>query len=1153
MVNPDSDSVGRIDAATHTLVGEYRVGDYPRTISVAGGAIYVANQGSQDLTPKPDPETVMKLDPASGAVLSKLTTPFGCAPYGVLFNEAGPNGPVVYVSCERRQSVLVLDAALSEIVATIPLDWPDPRSMALTEDKKRLYVAHFLTRLPGADAHVTEIDTETNEISRVIAIPPDMTTCETINSGKGVYNVIAGLNIVPSTAPANVRGQLWVGAVLQNNLTKGLFRNDPRFGGRPDPMLCSGGVNHDTRCLRDGDCPGGTCTATFQAIARNLYKPSFHDITRSGIAKIDLGTGQQVGKIDIDEANQPTDIVFSPDGVTAYVVDQFFNSYHVLNTARGQDGNMTTAFAAGSRFGPGGAQPDQPCRGGAFLTASEAPFILPPQGQIVPIGVDPQLVGGGVINTGLEYTVATGRMRPVPDAIGTVPHGVAISPDGSKVFVANFLSRNVSVVKADQLFCPNGAACQTSASCAGCAPRLHAVVPSIDAPDPLPAPLLDGKILFHTAARDSSVPNGIGLGQAAPRYNRDDPDVLEPVGHVTSTSHDASYVACASCHPDGGFDGRSWDFSQFGASVRNTMELRGRASFAPGMCSDPPGQSCTTDSQCANHGVGTCSNDPSVVCELDIQCGSCSASSPTPGITCRADRDCGGTCSNDATVACQRDGDCGGFCRENGTTPCTRDNQCRFGCSIANTCNFNLCETKTCNVAKCRPGSPADIPGNVTNPQSFFNPMLTAHWNADRDEVEDFEFTFRSLMGAGDCDGVEDLPEKCIGALVMRSNVAKPQEAHPDLGPGNRGLSPRLDHVADYLYSLTTFVRNPNLENGPSADAVEGGVIFAASGVRCLECHNGPSPTNQHFSDKKAIASHPPGLPGGPDVNNPFLRHNVGTFNAFDQTDPFQVASEFGIFQNSVAPIPATRGPLLDYVTPTIVDAWNTGPYNHDGAFDTLLHGILPCSTQLDDCTTAYAGKNLDNLHGTTTNLTPQQLRKLAAFLNAPHNPGPGTARLAADLRLDSVAVKFGRLDVATDDKLELKVSFRLPPGSRFDVAGGFLSEAFKLTLADVDEPLFERTIPAGTIRAVGGGGAFTFSDQSMRVAQGIKKVTLKHLGKGVWQLKIKGRALDLGTLDKNFIQVAIEIGDDAFVRSRAFQTPRGARTFAKIVERRPL
>jgi DNA-binding beta-propeller fold protein YncE len=1154
VANPDSDSVGKIVTGSNTLAAEYPVGDHPRTVAIGGGSVYVANQGSQDLTPKPLADTVMQLDQGSGAVQATHQLPFGCAPYGVIFNEAGVGGAEVYVTCERSQEVIVLDAGLATVRATVPLAWPDPRGMALSADRSRLYVLHFLTRSPNNDAHVTEINTSVSppQIVRVLAVPPDETTCETINSGKGVLNVLSAIHLTPPGAPPPLANQLWIGGVMQNNLTKGLFLNDERFGGRADPLLCEGGSNAGRRCKTDDDCDSGACRAGFAAISRNLYKASFHDITRFAISKIDLTTGAVVGKIDIDEANQGTDLVFSPDGVAAFVVDQFFNSLHIFNSHRGQNGDPTTLFAGPSRFGPGGTNPTLDCTGGSFLTDSEVPFIQPPQVQLVPIAADPRMLDGSTALTGNEYDVTTGQMRAVPDAVGTTPHGIAIHPDGTRVYVANFLSRNVSVVKTDGYFCPNGNACQSRLDCNGCAPRVIAMVPSIADPDPLPPQLLDGKILFHTAARDASVPNGIGLGAAAPRFNFDDPDVLEPVGAVVSVSHDASYVACISCHPEGGMDGRSWDFSQFGASIRNTMDLRGRSSMAPGVCTNPVGVPCTTDSQCANNGVGTCSNDPSVVCELDIQCGMCAANSPTPGITCIADKQCGGVCSNDSLITCTTAGDCGGVCREDGVTPCGTDEDCAFGCQITNTCTFFSCETTSCSAAKCLPASAATVPNNVGPGSNFLNPMVTVHWNGDRDEVEDFEFTYRSLMGAGDCDGVEDLADKCIGALVMRSNVAKPQEVSPDLGPSNRGLSPRLDHMADYVYSLTSFVRNPNLAGGPSAAAAEGGAIFFSSVSRCAECHNGPAPTNQHFSDKRPDPTYPSGVQGRPESPNPYIRHNVATFNAFDLTDPLEVATAIGQFQNGVLPIPGSRGELLDYVTPTLVDVWNTAPYNHDGSFASLLHGIFPCDTAVDPCDGPDTGKNLNDQHGTTSNLTPQQLRHLDAFLRAPHNATPGAVRAAAPFsRLVGVTVRFGPSTTSADDRLRIRARFRVPVGADFDLAD-LPGQALTLTLSDVDPALLERTVPPGRFTVNARGTVARFRDPSGAIAPGITGVTVKLRDAGTreYDLQVQGKNIDLSLLDKNHIAIALETDDAAFVKTRTFKQSSAKRTIIKVAER---
>ena len=216
-------------------------------------------------------------------------------------------------------------------------------------------------------------------------------------------------------------------------------------------------------------------------------------------------------------------------------------------------------------------------------------------------------------------------MLAVPDAIGTAPIAVRLSPDGQTVYVANYLARNVVAGRGRRAARPErhagepalrGAADSSRAAtnndcpagdrllqpsrrprlhdrrrlrrvaalhprrrtaCRSCSGRPVSTLSGGIAADPLAAALLDGKILFNTAARDASVPNDVGLGAAAPLFNNAALTAKVP-GSVVSTAHDASYVTCSTCHADfGGQDGRTWDFSQFGASLRNTMDLRGRA------------------------------------------------------------------------------------------------------------------------------------------------------------------------------------------------------------------------------------------------------------------------------------------------------------------------------------------------------------------------------------------------------------------------------------------------------------------------------------------------------------------------------------------------------------------------------------------------
>ena len=53
------------------------------------------------------------------------------------------------------------------------------------------------------------------------------------------------------------------------------------------------------------------------------------------------------------------------------------------------------------------------------------------------------------------------------------------------------------------------------------------------------------------------------------------------------------YMSCATCHNDGGSDGRVWDLTGFGEGLRNTISLRGRAGRARASCTG-----ATTSTRC---------------------------------------------------------------------------------------------------------------------------------------------------------------------------------------------------------------------------------------------------------------------------------------------------------------------------------------------------------------------------------------------------------------------------------------------------------------------------------------------------------------------------------------------------------------------------
>ena len=144
------------------------------------------------------------------------------------------------------------------------------------------------------------------------------------------------------------------------------------------------------------------------------------------------------------------------------------------------------------------------------------------------------------LETSREVAVvdAHGKFEIFRISVGRAPQGLVVSPDGSKLYVNNFMDRSVSVFDLGNLV-NNG---QWNA------PALGTLSPV--GTEKLSAQVLNGKQLFYDA-RDT-------------RLARD------------------RYLSCATCHNDGGHDGRVWDLSGFGEGLRNTINLRGRAGMGQG-------------------------------------------------------------------------------------------------------------------------------------------------------------------------------------------------------------------------------------------------------------------------------------------------------------------------------------------------------------------------------------------------------------------------------------------------------------------------------------------------------------------------------------------------------------------------------------------
>jgi YVTN family beta-propeller protein len=164
------------------------------------------------------------------------------------------------------------------------------------------------------------------------------------------------------------------------------------------------------------------------------------------------------------------------------------------------------------------------------------------------------------------------------------------------------------------------------------------------------------------------------------------------------------------------------------------------------------------------------------------------------------------------------------------------------------------------------------------------------HYSADRDEVQDFEYTIRSplMQGSGLLPG-KIKPKVAFGKVELEETTA--------------GRSKDLDALAIYTNSFE-FPLSPHVPapGKLSVEAERGKAIFFRNDVGCATCHSGP-----YYTDSS--------------LQKPYKLHDVGT-GADDATEKMGTA----------------------YDTPTLLGIYRTAPFLHDGKAKTLRDVLTTCN-----------------------------------------------------------------------------------------------------------------------------------------------------------------------------------------------------------------
>jgi YVTN family beta-propeller protein len=183
------------------------------------------------------------------------------------------------------------------------------------------------------------------------------------------------------------------------------------------------------------------------------------------------------------------------------------------------------------------------------------------------------------------------------------------------------------------------------------------------------------------------------------------------------------------------------------------------------------------------------------------------------------------------------------------------------------------------------------------------------HWSADRDEVQDFEYTIRSKLMQG---------------RGLYNGPLKGKELNDELAGKSKDLDALAVYCNSFDFRLSPHVPAPGKLSEP---AERGKKLFFSETVGCAKCHSGP-----YYTDSS--------------LKKPFNLHDVGT----GKDDPSEKI-----------------GPKYD--TPTLLGVYRTAPYLHHGKAKTLLDVLTTC--------------NKDDKHGKTSHLKKDELDDLVAFLKS--------------------------------------------------------------------------------------------------------------------------------------------------------------------------
>lgn len=284
VVNPDNDSVTRIDADTRTVIGEHDLNAMlgipgsidPRSVAIdAGGHAWITCR---------DADRVLVLSEA-GALVQSISLPYASAPMGVAIT---PDGATAFITLEGRGQLVRFNTATRAQTGSLA-SLTMPRAVAITADGARVLVTRFIS---GEEfGQVYDVNASTMALTRTIPLHRDRGR-DGSSAGRGVPNYVSSITISPDGLYAYY-------TAVKSNTHRGVFFNQ----------------TDDTNDPLDPD-------NTIRAL-----------VGRISLVSNDEPQVTQINsyRVDVDNSESPTSIEFTPSGDYFFVSVQGNNHVAVFD------------------------------------------------------------------------------------------------------------------------------------------------------------------------------------------------------------------------------------------------------------------------------------------------------------------------------------------------------------------------------------------------------------------------------------------------------------------------------------------------------------------------------------------------------------------------------------------------------------------------------------------------------------------------------------------------------------------------------------------------------------------------------------------------------------------------------------------------------